>query len=100
MYLRFALALAFVLGLIAALAWLARRFGVGGGLAALKPRSSRLAVVETVMLDAKRRLVLIRCDEREHLIILGTTGETVVEAGIAPLAPPNIAEGPIAAGHP
>ena len=82
-YLRFLLALAFVLGLIAALAWAARRFGFGGGFGPLKSRSARLTVVEALMLDAKRRLVLIRRDDREHLLILGPTGETVIEIGIA-----------------
>lgn len=81
-YLRFLLALAFVLGLIAALAWAARRFGFGSNFVALKGRNTRLAVVESLMLDAKRRLVLIRRDDREHLLILGPTSETVVEPGI------------------
>ena len=81
-YIRFLLALVFVLGLIVALAWAARRFGFGGNLVAMKGRSTRLAVVESVMLDAKRRLVLVRRDDREHLLILGPAGETVVESGI------------------
>jgi flagellar protein FliO/FliZ len=96
-YLRFLLALAFVLGLIAALAWAARRFGLGGGFAPMKGRSARLAVVEATMLDAKRRLVLIRRDDREHLLLLGPTGETVVEAGIAAAATPVTLPAPAAA---
>ncbi len=88
-YLRFLLALAFVLGLIAALTWVARRFGFGSSMIPMKARSTRLAVVESLMLDAKRRLVLIRRDDREHLLILGPTGETVVEAGIVRTVPPG-----------
>ena len=87
-YLRFLLALAVVLGLIAALTWAARRFGFGGGMLPMKARTSRLAVVDALMLDSKRRLVLIRHDEREHLIILGPAGETVVESGIPGPMPP------------
>ena len=86
-YFRFLLALVFVLGLIAALAWAARRFGFGGNLVAMKGRNSRLAVVESLMIDAKRRLVLIRRDDREHLLIIGPTSETVVEYGIAGALP-------------
>lgn len=89
-YLRFLLALVFVLGLIAALTWAARRFGFGGGINPLKGRASRLGVVETLALDARRRLVLVRRDDHEHLLILGPTGETVVEGGIpARLTPPT-----------
>ena len=42
----------------------------------------RLSVVEITPLDGRRRLVLLRRDDREHLVILGATGETVVETGI------------------
>jgi flagellar protein FliO/FliZ len=85
-YFRFLLALAFVLGLIMALAWAARRFGFGGSFTSLRNRSTRLSVSETLMLDGKRRLVLVRRDDREHLLILGPAGETVVESGIPALA--------------
>jgi flagellar protein FliO/FliZ len=33
--------------------------------------------------DAKRRLVLVRRDDREHLLLLGATQDVVVESGIA-----------------
>ena len=36
-----------------------------------KPGERRLALVESLMLDPQRRLLLIRCDDREHLILLG-----------------------------
>ncbi len=86
-YFRFLLALVFVLGLIAALAWAARRFGFGGNFAAMKGRSGRLAVTESLMLDAKRRLVLVRRDDREHLVLIGPAGETLIESGIAGTLP-------------
>ncbi|MDP9128224.1 MAG: flagellar biosynthetic protein FliO [Pseudomonadota bacterium] len=31
----------------------------------------RLKVVETLPLDLRRRLILIRCDDKEHLLLLG-----------------------------
>ena len=86
-YLRFLLALLFVLGLIAALAWAARRFGFGGGLP-IPGRAHRLSVVEPVTLDAKRRLVLVRRDDREHLLVLGPSGETVIESGLSAATAP------------
>jgi flagellar protein FliO/FliZ len=41
-----------------------------------------LGVVEASHIDAKRRLVLIRRDGVEHLLLLGPTSETVIETGI------------------
>jgi len=78
LYLRFALALILVLGLIALLAWLLRRFGMGVKMS----KGRRLAIVEAQMLGPRHRLMLIRCDEVEHLVIVGPGSETVVESGI------------------
>jgi flagellar protein FliO/FliZ len=82
LYLRFALALILVLGLIALLAWLLRRFGMGVKMT----KGRRLGVTEVQMLGPRHRLMLIRRDEVEHLVIVGPHSETVVESGIA--APP------------
>lgn len=84
-YLRFLLALLFVLGLIGVIAAVARRYGLGmSGPVIRKPGDRRLKVVEIMQLDAKRKAVLISRDTVEHLVILGPTSETVVEANIAP----------------
>ena len=85
-YLRFVLALAFVLSLIVLAAWAARRFGLGGALPATRGRNKRLGVVETLAVDARRRLVLVRRDGVEHLILLGPQTDLVVESGVT--APP------------
>jgi flagellar protein FliO/FliZ len=74
-------ALLLVLGLIFALAWIARRLGVMGRLGATGGRR-RLAIVEVLPLDGKRRLVLLRRDGTEHLVLLGLTGDVVVEHAI------------------
>jgi flagellar protein FliO/FliZ len=88
--LKFALAFLLVLGLIALAAWTLRRFGPGG-LGMSLGRSAhgrRLSVVESLPLDPRHRLVLVRRDDREHLLLLGT-GETVVESGIHLLSRPS-----------
>lgn len=91
--LRTAAALAAVLGLILACAWAAKRFGLGGALAGATGQRKRLAVADTLTLDARTRLVLVRRDGAEHLLLLNATGATVVETGIdapadaAPAAP-------------
>jgi flagellar protein FliO/FliZ len=77
--LKFALAFLLVLGLIALGAWTLRRFGLGVVTAGTRGR--RLSIVESLALDARHRLVLVRRDDREHLLLLGN-GETVVETGI------------------
>ncbi|HVO14830.1 MAG TPA: flagellar biosynthetic protein FliO [Alphaproteobacteria bacterium] len=82
-FLRFLVALIFVLGLIGLLAWAARRFGIGGRVAVRPGRRRRMAIVEATAVDAKRRLVLVRRDDVEHLILLGPTVDLVVEQGIA-----------------
>ena len=78
LYLRFALALILVLGLIALLAWLLRRFGMGVKMT----KGRRLGVTEVQMLGPRHRLMLIRRDDVEHLVIVGPASETVVESGI------------------
>ncbi len=80
LYLRFALALVLVLGLIALLAWMLRRFGMGMKMT----KGRRLGVSEVQMLGPRHKLMLIRRDDVEHLVILGPAGETVVETGIKP----------------
>lgn len=91
-YVQFLLALVAVLALIGVLAWLVRKFGFGIAPAAVRRGRRRLAVVEATPVDAKRRLVLVRCDATEHLVLLGANSETVIEAGIPvggePAAPP------------
>jgi flagellar protein FliO/FliZ len=71
-------ALIFVLALIGLAAWLMRRFGPAMRLG----RSGRLGLVETIVLDSRRRLVLVRRDNVEHLLLLGGTGDLVIEGGI------------------
>ena len=64
-------ALAATLGLIGAAAYAARRWAPAG-LLQLKPQADRrLQVIESLNLDAQRRLVLVRLDREERLILLG-----------------------------
>jgi flagellar protein FliO/FliZ len=86
LYLRFALALILVLGLIALLAWLLRRFGMGVKMT----KGRRLGITEVQMLGPRHRLMLIRRDDVEHLVIVGPASETVVESGIKRPAAPSV----------
>ncbi|HIP79987.1 MAG TPA: hypothetical protein EYH07_16190 [Kiloniellaceae bacterium] len=82
-YVRFFLALGFVLVLIAGLAALVRRSGLGERLAVTKSNGPRrLDLVEVRPIDAKRKLVLIRRDDREHLVLLGHGSDLLIESAI------------------
>ncbi|GHD10016.1 flagellar biosynthetic protein FliO [Tianweitania populi] len=50
-------------------------------------RKARLAVMDATAVDANRRLVLVRRDEVEHLILIGGPTDVVVEQNIRPYAP-------------
>ena len=85
---RTVLALVLVLGLIGAAAWAARRFGPAMWFGARRPRSDRsLGVIESLPLDARHRLVLVRRDDRRHLLLIGPNHSLLVEDSIAGQAP-------------
>jgi len=85
---RFLLAFLIVLGLIGATAWAVRRFGAGrlGG-AGTRGRQPRLAVVDYASVDSRRRLILVRRDNVEHLVLIGGPTDVVIEANIVRAAP-------------
>ena len=80
-YLRVLLAFLFVIALIGALHLLLKRMDWQKRLYGVR-KGARLAVVESVMLDPKHKLVLVRRDDREHLLLLGQQSDRVVETGI------------------
>ncbi|VAW11361.1 Flagellar biosynthesis protein FliO / Domain of unknown function RL2641.C [hydrothermal vent metagenome] len=77
----------FVLALILALAWVARRY-LGGSRtprpkgSPLRRRERRLAMVEATSISPRHKLVLVRRDNVEHLLLLGGGNELVVESRI------------------
>ncbi|MGI9490823.1 MAG: flagellar biosynthetic protein FliO [Geminicoccaceae bacterium] len=80
-YLRFVMALAVVLGLIAIFAWLAKRFRFGS-LSGIATGSGRLEIVESLAIDARQRLMIIRCGNHEHLLLIGSETGQLIEGGI------------------
>ncbi len=80
---RFFLAFLIVLGLIGVTAWAVRRFGTGrlGG-TSTRGRQPRLAVIDYASVDARRRLILVRRDNVEHLLMIGGPTDVVVESNI------------------
>jgi flagellar protein FliO/FliZ len=81
--LRFVFAFIVVLGLIGLFTWLARRFGAANlGATTARGRQPRLAVIDAAAVDGRRRLLLIRRDNIEHLLMIGGPTDVVVETNI------------------
>ncbi|MEM7620891.1 MAG: flagellar biosynthetic protein FliO [Pseudomonadota bacterium] len=75
----------FVMALIAITAWMLKRFLNQNGIPSipmLKAKNSRLQILEVAIVDTQRRLVLVRRDDVEHLIMTGGTSELVIESDI------------------
>lgn len=72
-------ALTIVVGLIMGLAYLARRYAPQlMAMMSAQRAKRRLEVVETLVLDPARRLVLVRLDNKERLLLLGEGRELSV----------------------
>ncbi len=66
--------------------YLYQRKGNGDTARLFSPRSRRLAYVERTALEGGRKLLLVRRDDVEHLILIGGPIDLVVESGIRPQA--------------
>jgi flagellar protein FliO/FliZ len=71
LFLQSVFALAATLGLFGVGVYAARRWGPPGLMKLNAGGPKRLAVVETLTLDPGRRLVLVRIDAEERLLLLG-----------------------------
>lgn len=75
---RVAFGLIAVLAMIGIAAWSAQRFGVSA-----RGTGRRMSLVEVLPLDARRKAAILRCDGRDHLIILGSENVCLVDKTIA-----------------
>lgn len=88
-FMRFLIAFLVVLSLMFILAWGLKK----AGLATMPSRlakQKRLSVVEHLPLDHRRRAILLRRDNVEHLILLSPDGDCVIEPNI-PVSPEILA---------
>lgn len=86
-YANFIIAFVFVLLLIGGAAWLVRRFGAARLDPAARGRQPRLAVVDAASIDGRRKLVIVRRDNAEHLLMIGGPTDVVVETNIVRAGP-------------
>jgi len=77
-------AILFIVALGSLVIWAFKTF-IGGspsGSGLVRPRDKRLGVVETASVDAKRKLLLVRRDDVEHLVMIGGPIDMLIETGI------------------
>lgn len=84
-YLGYFTAFLFVLALIGLFAWITKSFLMRNGtmLGFFPDKIKRIQIVETTGIDAKRRLLLIKRDGTEHLLLIGGPNDLVVESNIS-----------------
>jgi len=92
MVLKFLIAFAILLCVAFLALWAVRRISGRADLAAGgRGRQPRLGVLEAMAVDQRRRLVLVRRDNVEHLILIGGPADLVVESSIVRSAPGRVA---------
>ncbi|WP_323795932.1 flagellar biosynthetic protein FliO [Nisaea sp.] len=80
-YVRFFLGFAFTIGLIGVVYWVARRYA--GRLGIVRTHNTgRLSVTGQISLDPRRRVMLVRCDDREHLLLLGPNNDLIIASDL------------------
>lgn len=77
---QFILSFAFVVGLIYAVAWVVKKLGIDRKFHHKTPDEPTLSVSESLMIDPRHRVVLIRRGKREHMVMLGQAESTVIES--------------------
>ncbi len=87
-------ALAVVLGLacLALVLWIVRRRPSSPFIRGGRNRQPRLSVLDAAAVDTRRRLVLVRRDDVEHLLMIGGPTDIVVESRIVTTAPTELPE--------
>lgn len=78
-YSRFFVSLAFVIALIWAVAWLLKRFGLDKRLRGATGQAGRMQVVDVLYMDPRRKLVLVRADHQEYVLMVAGDSVTVID---------------------
>lgn len=84
MIFRMLVSLLLVLGLLGLMTLALRKWGHHFGLvtvAATGVKGKRIQLLETAMLDARHRIVIVRCDTTDHAVILGGSQPVVLPCG-------------------
>lgn len=82
-------AITIIMVLLGALALVLKRFGTGRLQGFRRGRLPRLGVVDVASIDTRRKLVIVRRDNVEHLILIGGPNDVVIETSINPSEKPE-----------
>ena len=83
-YIQLALALIVVLGLMWLLSLVLKK--INNAQSGMSGKSNRLKIVEQRMIDTKTKVAIVRCDNKDHLVLLGQNGQTLIK-GDMPIPP-------------
>ena len=79
-YIRSGLALAIVISLIFLIFALLRKFNFGRFAGAAPGAKRRLSLQDMLILDDKRRIVIVKCDSKEHVILLSQGCDLLIDS--------------------
>ncbi len=80
-YIQFFVALVFVVSLMGLLAYVLKRIGLGQ-VPLVSNKKKRIKLLEALSIDARRKIILVGHDDKEHLVLLGPSGDTVITKDI------------------
>lgn len=86
-------ALLTVIGMIGLCAVIAKKTGLAKK-SFMLARNKRLSVVETLPLDTRRKVAIIRVDGSEHLVVINPTCVNVIERHLTPAISPGTLNNP------
>ena len=81
-YLKFFFALLFVIGLIGGFALIAKKLGMGNRGPIHRGKGNRLSIIESMQIDSKRRIFLIRCDDKDYILLVGGVTDFLIEGNM------------------
>jgi hypothetical protein len=79
----YAVSVVLLIGVAALGLWFLRQSLGFDGVPLFTPKQRRLGVIESTSVDGRRRLLLVRRDNVEHLIMTGGPVDVLIETGIA-----------------
>lgn len=82
-YIKAILALLFVIGLIGLISYLLKRFSFDKAFSGGSNKVKRISIEEVRPLDTKRRLIIVKKDNKEHLILMGANSDLLIETSDA-----------------
>jgi flagellar protein FliO/FliZ len=91
-YLQFFLTLIFIIGLIFSAAFLAKKLGFSHSPILTGNKNKRIEVKEVRSIDARRKMVLVQCDQKEHLLLIGGSQDLLIDSNACVTSPESVSK--------